>query len=167
MDPSEWAYFLAFQRSRREGFSCPDGKGGRNSYPGNPEKATFDCKLWVAAYRHAEDQALQGYFSHTGKDGSQHWERARAVGAVSKGEHQAGWHSTGPAALRGLQSSPGHCNSMAATKFRGIAVGHGMRRNDPRGDGDIWTVQYNYGGTDIKDSESCIPSGYNSTGDLV
>jgi len=172
--PEEWAYFLAFQESRRTGFSCPCGHswGGcsdpqafKNYHPPNSEKATFDCTLWVAAYRHADDQASQGYFSHTGKDGRSPRQRAEDVGAVGGPEHQAGWHSTGPAALRGLQTSPGHCNSMFQRSFRGVAVGHGARRNDPRGDGDIWTVMYNWGGDDISDSESCIPEGYTATGD--
>lgn len=138
----------------------------QNHWPANSAKATFDCKLWVAAYRHADDQAIQGYFSHTGKDGRSARQRAEDVGAKGGPEHQAGRHRTGLGALRGLQSSPGHCNSMFQTKFRGFAVGHGARRNDPRGDGDIWTVMYNSGGDDISDSESCIPDGYTATGDL-
>merc|ERR1712032_840061 len=70
------------------------------------------------------------------------------------------------AALRGLQSSPGHCNSMFQTSFRGFAVAHGARRNNDRGDGDVWTVLYNGGGSDISDSESCLPEGYTATGEL-
>lgn len=176
--PEEWDYFLAFQRSRKAGFSCPCGDGwhecndptagesGLNHWSPNSEKATFDCTLWVAAYRHAEDQAIQGYFSHTGKDGRSERERAEDVGAVSRGEHQAGHHSTGAGALGGLQTSPGHCNSMFQPKYRGIAVGHGARRDDPRGDGDIWTIMYNFGPPDdLKDSVSCIPAGYTGTGD--
>merc|ERR1719469_790932 len=51
--------------------------------------------------------------------------RCEAVGAVYKGEHQAGRHSRGIGALRGLQTSPGHCNSMFQESFRGFAVAHG------------------------------------------
>ena len=91
--------------------------------------------------------------------------RCEAVGAVYKGEHQAGRHTTGLGALTGLQTSPGHCNSMFDPSFLGFAVAHGARRNDPRGDGDVWTVLYNEGGIDISDSESCIPAGYTATGE--
>eukprot|EP00588_Corethron_pennatum_P003003 CAMPEP_0194298052 /NCGR_PEP_ID=MMETSP0169-20130528/59949_1 /TAXON_ID=218684 /ORGANISM="Corethron pennatum, Strain L29A3" /LENGTH=443 /DNA_ID=CAMNT_0039047993 /DNA_START=189 /DNA_END=1517 /DNA_ORIENTATION=- len=172
--PEEWDYFLGFQESRKNGFSCPCNRGsecngietpGKHWHPPNPEKATFDCTLWIAAWLHAEDQCIQGYFSHISRDGISPRMRCEAVGAVYKGEHQAGWHNTGPAALRGLQSSPGHCNSMFDPSFLGFAVAHGARRNDPRGDGDVWTVLYNGGGSDISDSESCIPAGYTATGE--
>merc|ERR1712157_696125 len=95
--------------------------------------------------------------------------RCEAVGAVYKGEHQAGRHATGLGALRGLQTSPGHCNSMFDPSFLGFAAAHGARRNDPdgRGDGDVWTVLYNEGGSDISDSESCIPAGFTATGERI
>ena len=76
--PEEWDYFLAFQESRARGFSCRcnSGTGGtdqcneiegasKHFYAPNPEKVTFDCKLWKAAYWHSEDQAIQGYCGHT------------------------------------------------------------------------------------------------------
>jgi len=78
--PEEWEYFLGFQESRRKGFSspcgdawtgdptCNDPAAGKNHWPPNPVKVVFDCKMWVAAYRHAEDQAIQGYFSHFGEN---------------------------------------------------------------------------------------------------
>jgi len=172
--PEEWDYFLAFQESRKNGFSCPCNRGqecneieapGKHWYNPNPEKVTFDCTLWIAAWLHAEDQCIQGYFSHNSRDGTSARMRCEAVGAVYKGEHQAGWHATGLAALRGLQSSPGHCNSMFDPSKLGFAGAHGARRNDPRGNGDVWTVLYNGGGSDISDSESCIPAGYTATGE--
>jgi len=172
--PEEWDYFLAFQESRKNGFSCPCNPGsecneekapGKHWHPPNPEKATFDCTLWIAAWMHAEDQMIQGYFSHDSRDGISPRMRCEAVGAVYRGEHQAGRHSTGLGALRGLQTSPPHCNSMFQKSFRGFAVAHGARRNDPRGDGDVWTVLYNGGGSHISDSESCLPEGYTATGE--
>jgi len=172
--PEEWDYFLAFQESRKNGFSCPCNPDldcnemeapGKHFYPPNPEKATYDCTLWIAAWLHAEDQCIQGYFSHDSRDGTSARMRCEAVGALYGGEHQAGRHTTGLGALRGLQSSPGHCNSMFNPSFRGFASAHGARRNDPRGDGDVWTVLYNGGGSDISDSETCIPAGYTATGE--
>jgi len=172
--PEEWDYFLAFQESRKNGFSCPCNPGsecneekapGEHWNPPNPEKATFDCTLWSAAWMHAEDQTIQGYSSHISRDGSSPRMRCEAVGAAYTGEHQAGTHTTGPGALAGLQTSRGHCNSMFQKSFRGFAVAHGARRNDPRGDGDVWTVLYNGGGSDISDSESCLPEGYTATGE--
>jgi hypothetical protein len=172
--PEEWDYFLAFQESRKNGFSCPcnpdlecneEKAPGKHFYPPNPEKVTFDCTLWIAAWMHAEDQCIQGYFSHISRDGTSARMRCEEVGAVYGGEHQAGRHTTGLGALRGLQTSPGHCNSMFNPSYFGFAVAHGARRNDPRGDGDVWTVLYNGGGDDIADSESCIPAGYTATGE--
>merc|ERR1719276_803210 len=98
-------------------------------------------------------------------DGSSPRMRCEEVGAVYRGEHLAGRHTTGLGALRGLQSSPGHCNSMFNPSYLGFAVAHGARRNDPRGDGDVWAALYNGGGTDIADFESCIPAGYTATGE--
>jgi len=174
--PEEWDYFLAFQESRKNGFSCPCNPDigcneieapGKHWHPPNPERATFDCTLWIAAWMHAEDQCIQGYFSHNSRDGFSPRMRCEEIGAVYRGEHQAGRHSTGLGALRGLQSSPGHCNSMFDPSFRGFASAHGARRNDPRGDGDVWTVLYNGGGSDISDSVSCIPEGYTATGERI
>merc|ERR1719461_1380018 len=174
--PEEWNYFLALQESRRVGFSCPCGDldwiscneeefPGRHFHQPNPEKVTFDCTLWIATYRHAEDQAIQNYCSHTGRDGSSPRQRAERVGAVGPGEHQAcapmGMHTEGPSALAGLQTSPGHCNSMYNPDFRGAAVGFATHARQ------IWTVMYNGGGDDITDSTSCIPAGYNAQGDLI
>ena len=177
--PEEWDYFLAFQESRARGFSCRcnSGTGGtdqcneiegasKHFYAPNPEKVTFDCKLWKAAYWHSEDQAIQGYCSHTARDpdGLSPRMRAGRVGAVGPWEHIAcagSRHPDGPGALRGLQSSPSHCNSMYDLRFKGFAVGH----SSPSTGRDVWTAMYNRGGNDISDSESCIPEGYTATGD--
>ena len=176
--PEEWDYFLAFQESRARGFSCRCNVGTvgtdkcneiegavKHFHAPNPEKATFDCTLWKAAYWHAEDQAIQNYCAHNAKDGLSPRQRAERVGAVGPWEHTAcagSRHSQGPAALRGLQTSAGHCNSMYDLRFRGFAVGH----SSPSTGRDVWTVMYNRGGNDISDSESCLPDGYTATGDL-
>lgn len=131
-------------------------------------KVVFDCKMWVAAYRHAEDQAIRGYFSHFGSTNNgkipatSERDRSERVGAQSRGEHQVGRDSSALGALNGLQSSPGHSNSMMQPKYKGMAVAHG--KPGKRG---IWTVLYNFGGDMIVDSESCIPEGYTATGDLL
>jgi len=183
--PDEWDYFLAYQEDRKNGFSSPCkpewadcGKGlgpmesgncvstvaGRNCWAPNPVKVIFDCKMWVAAYRHAEDQAIQGYFSHEGQNPTtSERQRSERVGAQSRGEHQAGRGSSWSGALRGLQSSPGHSNSMFQPKRKGMAVAHG-KRVLPRSPGNIWTVLYNLEGM-VEDSESCIPEGFTATGD--
>merc|ERR1712157_70536 len=131
---------------------------------------TFDCAMWVAAWLHAEDQSIQNYCSHDNKEGWSPRMRCAVYGTVCPGEHTdcaGARHTEGPDALRGLQSSPGHCNSMYNPSFKGFAAAHGARRNDPRGDGDVWTVLYNRGGSDISDSESCIPEGFTATGERI
>jgi len=175
--PEEWDYFLAFQESRKNGFSCPCNADvgcngletpGKHWHPPNPEKVTFDCAMWVAAWLHAEDQSIQNYCSHDNKEGWSPRMRCAVYGTVCPGEHTAcagARHTEGPDALRGLQSSPGHCNSMYNPSFKGFAVAHGA--NQAVGGGNVWTVLYNNGGNDIRDSESCIPAGWTNTGERI
>merc|ERR1719512_667256 len=94
--------------------------------------------------------------------------RCTVYGTVCPGEHAicpsgGSRHTTGPSALAGLQSSPGHCNSMYDPRFKGVAVGHGSTD----GNRNAWVVTYNFGGSDIKDSESCIPPGWTATGERI
>merc|ERR1712003_192703 len=94
--------------------------------------------------------------------------RCAVYGTVCPGEHIAcagAGHTEGPDALRGLQSSPGHCNSMYDLSLKGFAVAHGA--NQKPGGGNVWTALYNNGGSDIKDSESCIPPGWTNTGERI
>ena len=172
--PEEWDYFLAFLESRARGHSCGCSGDfcneleapGRHFHPPNNATITFDCTLWKAAYWHSEDQAIQNYCGHDAKDGTSPRMRAERVGAVGPWEHIAcpgSNHPDGPGALRGLQSSPGHCNSMYNPDIKGFAVGH----SSPSTGRDVWTVMYNRGGNDISDSESCIPEGYTATGDRL
>eukprot|EP00587_Corethron_hystrix_P002166 CAMPEP_0113318120 /NCGR_PEP_ID=MMETSP0010_2-20120614/12797_1 /TAXON_ID=216773 ORGANISM="Corethron hystrix, Strain 308" /NCGR_SAMPLE_ID=MMETSP0010_2 /ASSEMBLY_ACC=CAM_ASM_000155 /LENGTH=576 /DNA_ID=CAMNT_0000175321 /DNA_START=361 /DNA_END=2088 /DNA_ORIENTATION=- /assembly_acc=CAM_ASM_000155 len=177
--PEEWDYFLAYIESRKIGHSCPCNKNtqrpgpecnelkapGQHWHSPKTNTVTFDCKLWTAAFRHAEDQCIQGFFSHISRDGFSPRMRCLVAGCEERGEHQAGRHTTGPGALAGLQTSAGHCNSMFDERYAGFAAGHGMRRNDERGDGDVWTVLYNFGDDHITDSESCIPEGWTATGE--
>lgn len=143
-----------------ESGNTPSNRTGWNCWAPNPVKVVFDCKLWVAAYRHSEDQAIQGYFSHFGQNPrTTERERSERIGAQSSGEHIAGRESGWSGALRGLQGSPGHCNSMFQPKRRGMAVGHGWP-----GQRGIWTALYNLEGM-VEDSESCIPDGYTATGE--
>jgi len=171
----EWDYFLAFQESRKNGFSCPCNsevscneikEKGKHWHSPNQEKATFDCAMWIAAWMHAEDQSIQDYCSHDGKDGWSPGMRCKFHGTVCTGEHtacQGARHTGGRDALRGLQSSAGHCNSMFNPSFKGFAVAHGADQTSGRD--NVWTALYNNGGIDIKGSESCIPPGYTATGE--
>ena len=49
--------------------------------------------------------------------------------------------------------------------FLGFAVAHRAHQSNPCGDGDVLIVLYNEEGSDISDSESCIPAGYTATGE--
>jgi len=177
--PEEWNYFLAFQESRKNGFSCPCNHDigcneleapGRHYHPPNPEKVTFDCGMWFATYMHAEDMSIQNYCdgNHLDRKGWSPRMRCAVYGTVCPGEHAicpsgGGRHTTGPSALAGLQSSPGHCNSMYDLRFKGFAVARGSTD----GSRNAWVVTYNFGGSDIKDSESCIPEGWTATGERI
>merc|ERR1712194_502360 len=42
-----------------------------------------------------------------------------------------------------------------------------MGANQAVDGGNVWTVLYNNGGNDIRDSESCIPAGWTNTGERI
>ena len=139
--PEEWDYFLAFLESRRAGHSCGctadfcnkiEGPG-THFHPPNNGTVTFDCTLWIAAYWHSEDQAIQNYCSHTAKDGTSPGQRAKRVGAAGGWEHVAcagSRHKEGGAALRGLQRAPqatATACSIIAFKASPLATRHQVR----------------------------------------
>jgi hypothetical protein len=88
---------------------------------------TIDPALQAAARAYAADLATFGYFSHTGRDGSDPRTRARAQGyptAGIVGENLIRLPASGTVALRGWQMSPPHNANLLNPAFTatGVAV---------------------------------------------
>jgi uncharacterized protein YkwD len=70
----------------------------------------YDTRLGVAAQSHANDMAANGFFSHTGSNGSTVGSRATAAGYnwSAIGENIAKGHPDQQAVLNAWNASPGH-----------------------------------------------------------
>ena len=84
----------------------------------------YSRKLERAARNHAYDMATMRRMTHKGSDGSNHGQRARAVGYKycysSENVAQGPWDLNG--VIRAWAASPGHAKNMLNTKAREMAV---------------------------------------------
>lgn len=92
-----------------------------------------DARLARAAQAHAGDMAEQGYFSHTGQDGSSVGDRVKrqGYGFCFVAENIAQGQKGALQALAGWQESAGHRKNMLSEN----AIHFGMARA-----GDIWVM---------------------------
>ena len=83
-------------------------------------------ELVAAAQGHADDMAAQGYFNHTGKDGSAPWDRARARGFTGNGvgENIAQGYPSAAAVVDGWMQSDGHRENIENCGWTSIGVGY-------------------------------------------
>ncbi len=104
----------------------------------NEERAAAGCaalsldgSLTAAATAHSLDMAAQGYFSHTGLDGSQPWDRARAAGYGSSGigENIAAGYGSAEAVMSGWMNSSGHRANILNCGYRHLGVGYAAQGN--------------------------------------
>lgn len=89
--------------------------------------------LLCAAKRHAEDIAVREVCSHTGKDGSRFFERARECGGEAYGEIVGCGYTTIDSVVNGWLKSPGHRAILLDSKV--VAFG-GYR------EGNYWVVEF-------------------------
>ncbi|WGV27958.1 CAP domain-containing protein [Halotia branconii] len=84
-----------------------------------------NAELNYAADKYAELMAERNYFSHTGPDGSQAWDRAKAVGfeAQTMGENIAAGQRTPEEVVKGWMDSPGHRANILNPRFTQLGVG--------------------------------------------
>ena len=89
-------------------------------------------ELNAAAQGHSQDMALQDFFSHTGKDGSQPWDRAKEIGyqARTMGENIAAGQRTPEAVVEGWKNSSGHRRNMLNPNYTELGVGYYFLEND-------------------------------------
>lgn len=98
---------------------------GSVTYPAAPS-LTLEVRLNTASDRFAQDMATYNYFSHTGRDNSQPWDRMSRAGYVwrAAGENIAAGYPTPRTAVDGWLKSPGHCRNIMNASFRNIGIGY-------------------------------------------
>ncbi|MEM8503734.1 MAG: CAP domain-containing protein [Cyanobacteria bacterium P01_D01_bin.1] len=92
----------------------------------------IDQNLEKAADLHTQNMAKGDFFSHTGKDGSKPWDRARKAGYESGiiGENIAAGYVTPQSVVNGWINSPGHRANMLNANYNEIGLGHYFLQND-------------------------------------
>ncbi|QJD79713.1 CAP domain-containing protein [Spirosoma rhododendri] len=103
---------------------------GTTTYPAVPA-LTLNTQLNAASDAHAVDMATNNYFSHTGLDGSQPWDRMTRAGYSwrAAGENIAAGYTTVRATVDGWLKSPGHCKNIMSANFAEVGVGYGYNTN--------------------------------------
>ncbi|WP_020598270.1 CAP domain-containing protein [Spirosoma panaciterrae] len=98
---------------------------GTTVYPPVPA-LTLNSRLNGAADKYAVDMATYNYFSHTGRDGSQPWDRMTREGYqwTSAGENIAAGYPTARSVVDAWLSSPGHCQNIMNPYFQNLGVGY-------------------------------------------
>ena len=98
---------------------------GTTTYPAVPA-LTLDARLNSASDKFALDMATYNYFSHTGRDGSQPWDRMTREGYVwrAAGENIAAGYTTTRAVVDGWLKSEGHCKNIMSANFKNVGVGY-------------------------------------------
>ncbi|NEA66982.1 CAP domain-containing protein [Streptomyces sp. SID12488] len=91
---------------------------------GLPPLAT-DALLTRAAQAHSTDMVVRAFYSHTGPDGSQPWDRAAAAGSTRRtiGENIACGQRSTAEVVEGWMNSPGHRANILKREFTHIGIG--------------------------------------------
>ena len=99
--------------------------GGEGYFPPAAAVAWND-QLARAALSHSIDMAAHDHFSHTGTDGSQPWDRARAAGYPSTyvGENVAVGYTSEQAVVTGWLNSAGHCKNIMTAAYAEIGAAY-------------------------------------------
>lgn len=116
-------------------------KCGSTTYGAAPA-LKLNSKLSLAAQRHSSDMAKNDYFSHEGRNGSSHADRATAAGYKWSwiGENIAAGYSTASAAMKGWLASPGHCENVMSRSYKELGVGMAKHSNGRYG--TYWTQMF-------------------------
>jgi len=125
VDPAVLAKFraellVAVNKARAVARTC-----GTTKYPAVPA-LTAATKLDTAAQAHATDMVTKNFFSHTGSDGSQPWDRMTRAGYSwsAAGENIAAGNSTVAATMDQWLKSAGHCANIMGKNFTQIGFGY-------------------------------------------
>ena len=95
--------------------------------------------LRTAAYLHSKDMADNGYFAHTGLNGSRFWERAQDAGyeGFAAGENIAAGYRSPESVMNGWMNSEGHRNNILNCSHTHLGVGYYYGSGSPYG--TYWT----------------------------
>lgn len=125
VDPTQLAKFradmlVAVNKARSVARTC-----GTTSYPAVPALKA-NSKLDTSSQGHAASMAAKNFFSHTGLDGSQPWDRMKRAGYnySAAGENIAAGNSTVDATMTQWLNSPGHCANIMSRNFTEIGIGY-------------------------------------------
>ncbi|MGB7085493.1 MAG: CAP domain-containing protein [Phormidesmis sp.] len=89
-------------------------------------------ELTQTAQTYSETMARQDFFSHTGKDGSKPWDRAKDAGYTARymGENIAAGYQSPAQVVEGWINSPGHRANLLNSNFTELGVGYFLLEND-------------------------------------
>ncbi|NMG18369.1 CAP domain-containing protein [Brasilonema bromeliae] len=84
-----------------------------------------NAELNYTADKYAQTMSENRFFSHTGQDGSQPWDRAKAVGyeAQTMGENIAAGQKTPGEVVQAWMNSPGHRANILRSQYKDLGVG--------------------------------------------
>ncbi|MCW5881744.1 MAG: CAP domain-containing protein [Anaerolineae bacterium] len=87
---------------------------------------SIETRLVIAAQQHSDDMATRDFFSHTGSDGRDLWQRLLDVGYSAQlvGEAIAGGQSTPADVVSGWMRSDGHRMLLLHPDLAHLGVGH-------------------------------------------
>lgn len=98
--------------------------------------------LAESSLQHSEDMARHDYFSHSGRDGSQPWQRVERAGYSysTTGENIAAGYKTPEDAVAGWVKSPGHCANLMNPEFTDMGAAVAVNRRSKMG--LYWTQEF-------------------------
>jgi uncharacterized protein YkwD len=87
---------------------------------------TYDERLRCSARKHSKDMGANNYFSHTGLDGSQPWDRMTSAGYTwtYAAENIAAGYPTPSAVVQGWMASSGHCRNIMSATAKNFGAGY-------------------------------------------
>ena len=105
-------------------------------------KLRWSRELTRTARGHSRDMARNNFFSHTGSDGLQVWDRAVAEGYAYRyiGENIAAGYASVGSVQAGWLSSPGHCKNLMSANFTHMGVS--CVRDASSDYRDYWTIVF-------------------------
>lgn len=114
---------------------------GSASYGPSPPVAWSDA-LATAAYLHSSDMARNGFFSHTGSDGSSAGQRITRQGYSwsTWGENIAVGYPSVSAVVQGWLGSEGHCRNIMDPDFSEIGAGYAVGQYGGSPSARYWTL---------------------------
>jgi uncharacterized protein YkwD len=95
----------------------------------------WNSSLAEASRLHSEEMARYDYFSHSGRDGSNPWDRIERAGYRwrSTGENIAAGQRNADEAVASWINSPGHCANLMNPKFTEMGFGSAASANSEMG----------------------------------